>query len=120
MILAHAHILGFCNKNVNEDVAVSHHYRICENDKYECWKLPSMTDRVAHRWAKQLFNAVKEACDGTFGKDAGCPEAPPHESKDGANIRLIGKNERSKEEHAEQIRLIERVKSWLHNRTCGL
>ena len=76
--LMHIHsILGFAAKNINEDVAVSHHYRICEFGGFDCLKLPSKTDRVAHRWAKSLFTRVKKACDMTFGRDNGCPKAPP-------------------------------------------
>jgi len=68
---------GFVAKNINEDVAVSHHYRICEFGGFDCLKLPSKTDRVAHRWAKSLFARVKKACDKTFGIERGCPKAPP-------------------------------------------
>ena len=70
-------ILGFGGKNINEDVAVSHHYRICEFGGFECLKSPSKIDRVAHRWAKSLFTRVKNACDLTFGQQQGCPKAPP-------------------------------------------
>ena len=72
-----AFLSGFVAKNINEDVAVSHHYRICEFGGFDCLKLPSMTDLVAHRWAKSLFGKVKKACDRTFGTGTGCPRAPP-------------------------------------------
>ena len=82
-------------------MAVSHHYRICEETAYDCWKFPSKTDRVAHRWAKSLFNEVQKACYLIFGQDKGCPDALPHESLHEAYLRL-GEDKRSAELRAKE------------------
>lgn len=63
-------------KNVDPNVAVSHHYRICEFGGFDCLKQASKIDPVAHNWAKDVFTKVKYACDRTFGP-TGCPKAPP-------------------------------------------
>ena len=57
------------------ETAMSHHYRICEFGGWECLKKPSTIDKTGHKWAKDLFPAVKAACDAIFGGP--CPKAPP-------------------------------------------
>ena len=102
-------------------MAVSHHYRICEDEAYDCWTLPSKIDRVAHRWAKSLFNGVKRACDDTFGQEGSCPEAAPHESQYEAYLRL-GEDKRSAErraaDHAKQVRNDNWHKGQFRQRLC--
>ena len=74
-------ISGFSAKNIGEEVAVSHHYRLCDAHAcdaahgLQCTQLPTKIDRIAHRWARHLFARVNEICDHTFGKEKGCPEA---------------------------------------------
>ena len=74
-------ISGFSAKNIGEEVAVSHHYRLCDAHAcdaahgLQCTQLPTKIDRIAHRWARHLFTRVNEICDHTFGKEKGCPEA---------------------------------------------
>ena len=63
--------------NVDPKHAVSHHYRICEFGGFDCLKGASKIDRVAHKWAENLFPNVKRVCDKSFGEEMGCPKAPP-------------------------------------------
>ena len=99
-------------------MAVSHHYRICDSKAFDCRKLPSRTDRVAHRWAKSLFNEVQKACDGIFGQNKGCPEPLPHESPNEAYLRQDERSAelRAKEENESVGKKHDKL--LLHQRTC--
>ncbi|XP_035795180.1 uncharacterized protein LOC118468469 isoform X1 [Anopheles albimanus] len=55
--------------NVPADAAILHHYRVCEFGGDDCIKTPSLVDRTAHRYSKQLLDRVgtvysylKESC----------------------------------------------------------
>ncbi|TRY68761.1 hypothetical protein TCAL_13478 [Tigriopus californicus] len=70
------HISGFSQVNIPDSVALSHHYRICEFGGFDCMKAPSVIDQTAHKWAPDLFPALKNTCQLIFGSQ-GCPIAPP-------------------------------------------
>lgn len=62
--------------NVPPDRGILHHYRVCEFGGDDCIKTPSVLDRTAHRYTKQLlervdmrYNQLKHTCQ--------LPELPP-------------------------------------------
>lgn len=44
--------------NVPADSAILHHYRVCEFGGDDCVKSPSLQDRTAHRYSKDLIDRV--------------------------------------------------------------
>ena len=67
--------LGYKAMKMPEDLALSHHYRICEFGGFDCLKKKSKTDNTAQRWGHQLVPRIKRVCEEIYGKS--CPPAPP-------------------------------------------
>ena len=59
-----------------EELAASHHYRICEFGGYDCLNKSSKIDTTAQRWGAQLIPQIKLACQKIY-KGQSCPKAPP-------------------------------------------
>ncbi|XP_046488791.1 uncharacterized protein [Neodiprion pinetum] len=57
---------------VDPDVALSHHYRDCEAETTGCYLRPTLIDRAAHKYVKDLGKRVRQACTDIF-KESGCP-----------------------------------------------
>ncbi|KAG7213583.1 hypothetical protein KM043_002838 [Ampulex compressa] len=63
---------NFRHFTVDIDDALSHHYRYCETDMHVCYRKPTIIDRTAHKYIKELRERVSKSCKEIFGRK-GCP-----------------------------------------------
>ncbi|KAK0167720.1 hypothetical protein PV327_001592 [Microctonus hyperodae] len=54
-------LAGHGTLNVPSDAAILHHYRVCEFGGDDCVKTPSVVDKTAYKYKKQLTNDVDES-----------------------------------------------------------
>ncbi|KAK3874542.1 hypothetical protein Pcinc_020560 [Petrolisthes cinctipes] len=59
---------------VDEQIGLSHHYRVCEFGGFNCINKPNQIDRTAHRWMKDLAINTANTCTLVFNEKGGrCP-----------------------------------------------
>lgn len=72
------HASGSRSIQVPESMALLHHYRICEFGGFSCLKKPSLVDRTANKFGRELLNRVLQQCSKVYPTLEGkCPVSPP-------------------------------------------